>query len=597
VTWRNAFAPTPLCCPSRASFLTGEYTHNHGVMSHNDPWGYQLFDDSRTLATALQAAGYRTGYVGKYLNGFGADVPRAAPERTDSYTFVPNGWTDWRAAVDETPYPESDPRHGSTYDYFHLTLDVNGELVGHPGRYSSDVLADNAVDMLDGFTAAPDPWFLMVNSTAPHHGAPREPDDPGPVYAASGQLEPMVTPARPEWVKGKFDDVIRRGPGLRPDGTTEADVSDKMNQTRVRTELDDAERASVLEAARQRAEALFALDRALGRVFDRLRDSGELDRTILVFTTDNGYLLGEHRWREGKVVGYEPSYRIPMLMAGPGVPANENRYSPISMIDLTSTILDWADARLADTDGRSVVADVAADRGWTTPIGYEALLAGVHRSAGVPGFPDARTSIGIRTARYAYLRYINGQVELFDLARDPLELESVAGDPAYANVRRELWRLWNGLQELPRRRLPPPAAARPADLAGAHLRAAGPDGVPGAALLRPPARVRGCRFPRVPGETDGRRLWTTPSGCRRALVDRSAWLQRYDVRSATAPRPISGRWWGATTPYCATTSGPRSRRWPSTSAGRWSCSGPGGASRRSTSWRRCCCGRWGPGRR
>jgi len=369
VTWRNAFAPTPLCCPSRASFLTGEYTHNHGVMSHNDPWGYQLFDDSRTLATALQAAGYRTGYVGKYLNGFGADVPRAAPERTDSYTFVPNGWTDWRAAVDETPYPESDPRHGSTYDYFHLTLDVNGELVGHPGRYSSDVLADNAVDMLDGFTAAPDPWFLMVNSTAPHHGAPREPDDPGPVYAASGQLEPMVTPARPEWVKGKFDDVIRRGPGVRPDGTTEADVSDKMNQTRVRTELDDAERASVLEAARQRAEALFALDRALGRVFDRLRDSGELDRTILVFTSDNGYLLGEHRWREGKVVGYEPSYRIPMLMAGPGVPANENRYSPISMIDLTSTILDWADARLADTDGRSVVADVAADRGWTTPIG------------------------------------------------------------------------------------------------------------------------------------------------------------------------------------------------------------------------------------
>jgi len=426
LTWRNAFSTTPLCCPARASFFTGKLEHNHKVLSHRKPYGYQSFDDSRTLATALRGAGYQTGFVGKYLNGYGPDAPKAAPGTAHSYTYVPNGWTDWRGAVDDTPYPDSDPRSGGTYNYRRMTLNVNGRLVGHPRQYSANVVTDNTSAILRRFHQKAAPWFVVMNPVAPHYGGPREPDDPSPGFK---------TPARPGWVKGKYDDLVRRAPGI-PVGPTEKDISDKIQATRRFPELGPGDRAAVTKIARQRAESLRALDSSLGPVFQQLADSGELADTIIVFTSDNGYMLGEHHYRQGKVVGYDPSYRIPMLMAGPGIPQG-TRSAPITLIDLSATILRWTGATLAGIDGRSVIPDLGADHGWVRPLVYESKFPGVHRRDGVTGF-DARTAIGVRTARYMYVRYASGEQELFDLKKDPLQLQSVARWKSYAGIRWQL---------------------------------------------------------------------------------------------------------------------------------------------------------------
>jgi N-acetylglucosamine-6-sulfatase len=431
--WTNAFSTTPLCCPARASFFTGKLEHNHGVLSHRKPWGYQAFDDSHTLAIALRQQGYQTGFVGKYLNGYGPDAPREAPRLAHSFTYVPNGWTDWRGSVDDTPFPDGDSRDGGTYNYRRMTLNVNGHLVGHRGEYSADVVTDNTNAILRRFHQKPAPWFVVVNPVAPHFGGPPEQDDPLPGFK---------TPARPDWVKNLYDDVIVRAPGI-PTGPTEADVSDKVSSTRKRTELGPVDRKSVTEIARQRAESLRALDRSLTSVFDQLEQSGELANTLIVFTSDNGYMLGEHHWRQGKTVGYDPSYRIPMLMAGPGVPHGV-RSTPITLVDLSATILRWTGASLPDVDGRSMVADVARDHGWNRPLVYESRFTGMHYRAGVEGF-DQRTAIGVRTARYMFVRYANGQSELFDLLKDPLEMRSVHRWPSYAGVRSKLMEVWRQL--------------------------------------------------------------------------------------------------------------------------------------------------------
>lgn len=433
--FRNSFATTPLCCPNRTTYLTGQYAHNHNVWWHDHPFGYGAFDDRRTIGTALQSAGYQTGYIGKYLNGYGRMRPKADPGHTP-WTFVPKGWTDWRATPDYVDLPESDPRAGNTYRYFDTTVNNNGRLEGHQGEYNSRVLINEGLEVLDRFTATDQPWYLQINSLAPHHGGPAERDDP---Y--------LATPARPKWVKGKFDQQIRRGPGVPRSGQPERDVSDKATITQQRTLLKNRERRAIRNAARQRAETLHVLDLELARVFRRLEASGELAQTIVAFTSDNGYLEGEHRWQSGKVVGYEPSYRVPLLIAGPGIPAGDKQFSPVSTIDLSATVLDWAGARLEGADGRSFRPDIGADAGWPRAVGYESYLPSIPNDHSRDGFDGLATAIGIRTAQYFYVKFANGEAELFDLAKDPNELRSVHNDPAYAAVRAELDKAWSAFDD------------------------------------------------------------------------------------------------------------------------------------------------------
>ena len=174
--FRNSFSPYPLCCPARASFLSGQYAHNHKVFGNNAPFGFGSFDDSRTVATALQAAGYRTGFVGKYLNDYGISRSRVTGEH--SWSYVPAGWTDWYASLQRPRRLKDQYPHGGTYNYFHTIFNVNGRTDDtHQGEYQTGVLGRFGRDLITGYSRDDKPFFLYLSALAPHYGAPHEPDD------------------------------------------------------------------------------------------------------------------------------------------------------------------------------------------------------------------------------------------------------------------------------------------------------------------------------------------------------------------------------------------------------------------------------------
>ena len=449
LTFRNSFSPFPLCCPARASFLTGRFPHNHHVYSHMAPWGFKSFDDHKTLATALHRAGYHTGFVGKYLNGYGAQpsLVTGGP----SFHYVPAGWTDWNAAVERpvgSPYPS-----GGTYNYWHTLFNVNGVTDDtHKGEYQTAVLGGFARRLVHKYHQGRKPFFLYFSAVAPHFGV-REKGDPRPIQRGK-YLFKFDTPGRPGWVRGRFDRQITRSPGMPLNGgPSEADMRDKPRQMRRLPELSLAERRALTQVARQRAEAEFVLDQQIKSVTDVLRRDGELANTVLMFTSDNGYFMGEHRQRTGKIKPQEPSLRVPFLVAGPKVPHGQ-RFDPITTEDITATIAQLAGATRYlpyASDGYSVVRTIRrGDQGWTTPVLTEGLIGGDGSRTTVEaerGFDDARNVIGVRTSRWKYERYVSGEEELYDLDKDPNELHSLADDPAHLVVKNKLIALWWSMKD------------------------------------------------------------------------------------------------------------------------------------------------------
>ena len=453
VTFANSFAPFPLCCPSRASFLTGQYAHNHKVWWHDPPYGYGAFDDSRTVATSLQDAGYRTGFIGKYLNRYGLAPSKVTGE--PSARYVPNGWDDWRGAVEP---PADSEIHGSTYDYMDTPFNVNGKIDNsYRGVYQSDVLGDMSVDMSRRFARGRKPFFMYVNYVAPHHGLPNAVDEPDHVVDENGREVHVVTPAVPDWVRGRFDDRVRRASGVARTGEEiESDVGDKPRELRKRAQpLGEEAKEALLYATRRRAEAVYVMDRNIARLVAELQRSGEWEETLFAFTSDNGMLMGEHGLGMTKVRAHEPSLRVPLLVTGPGLRDRQVRHDPISTVDLTATILDLADARPSHTpDGVSRLRSlVDGDEGWRTPVVTEAVFTARGRD---PAFTDLRTTIGIRVSRYSYTRYKSGETELYDLVEDPRQDTNVADAPAYAEVRAALDELWPAIKDCRGRECTPP---------------------------------------------------------------------------------------------------------------------------------------------
>ena len=437
--FRNSFSPYPLCCPARASFLLGKYAHNHGVLYHDAPYGFGALDDHLTIGGRMQDAGYRTALVGKYLNRYGEQPSRVTGGPSEHY--VPPGWTDWMVGL-ETPFSRSSPNWGNTYNYFAFTQNINGRTVPHTGQYSSTVIGDEVRGLIGKYHREDAPFFLWVTPVAPHIGDPVEPDDP-PAYRESPHwVQEFPTPARPAWVKGKFDRRITHAPGDPLHGPAEADVSDKPRNIRKWREMVPAEKLRLRDVARQRAESIYAWDVEFGKIVQELKASGEYDDTVIVFTSDNGYYLGEHRQREGKIKAHEPVLHVPLQVAGPGI-AQGVRYHPITTMDLTATLLDLAGARrLPAMDGASEVAEMTGpDRPWTVPVVTEGLIKDVWRRRS-SDLPKGLTTSGLRVGRWKLIRYANGESELYDLMRDPNELSSVYADPAHASIRREMVRLW-----------------------------------------------------------------------------------------------------------------------------------------------------------
>jgi len=414
------------------------------VWWHGSPYGYAAFDDSHTIATSLRAAGYRTSLIGKYLNGYGPMRSRVSGQKP-SATYVPRGWSDWRAMVD-AGVPGI---HGGTGQYFDTPFNVNGRIDNaHRGQYSTDVIGKFSLAVAERFAEGTRPFFMFVNYFAPHFGGPKEPGDP-PAFAqdSTGAQRDFRTPARPTWVRGRFDRIITHGAGLpRDGGFAERDVSDKPPRIRRMPEPSAQERDWIRESTRQRAEAVYVMDRQIARLIARLKRDGTWGNTVFMFTSDNGYFLGEHRFRAGKVLAYEPSLRVPFLVTGPGMRSGEDRYDPISTIDITTTVLDLANARPPrPPDGASRLPTMrGGDHGWTTSVVTESATPGRRQPS--PGFSDRRSAIGIRTAQYSLIVNRSGPDELYDLASDPLQDENVYSELSYRPVRRVLLKVWRQLR-------------------------------------------------------------------------------------------------------------------------------------------------------
>jgi arylsulfatase A-like enzyme len=398
-TFANAFVNNPRCCPSRATFLTGQYSHNHGVLTNGPPIGgwERLQGTSNWLPTWLQQAGYRTAHVGKFLNNYG---------RVDPHE-VPAGWDEWYATVDPT-----------TYRYYGYTVNENGALRTYGGGedpqwYSTDFIARQSTEIVERLSGSAPPFFLSVAFLAPHTGSPREPGDP------LGIGTPAVAPRH----RGAF--AAARLP--QPASFDEADVSDKPFSLR-RPRLRPQVVAEIGALYRQRLESLVAVDEGVERIVEALRGAGELERTLIVFTSDNGYLAGEHRLPYGKAKIYEPAIRVPLLLRGPGVPSGARPSQLVTNADLAPTILDVAGATAGRLqDGRSLLP-LASDPelGRARP-----LLIEVARGAAI------RTT-AIRTARWLYAEHASGATELYDLANDPHELKSLHAVPRLAGLRAAL---------------------------------------------------------------------------------------------------------------------------------------------------------------
>ena len=388
-TFVNNFVNFSLCCPSRSTFLTGLYAHNHHVLGNSPPKGgfdrFERLDSGNDLPLWLQAAGYYTGEVGKYLNGYGIRDP----------TLVPPGWNDWQAVIDPV-------------NFYNYRLNENGQIVAFgsdPADYLDDVISGKAADFIARNAPRRRPFFLYVAYKSPHGGGPH----PSGQRCANGPPEPAPRHF------GEFAGT----PLPEPPNFNEADVSDKPRFVQNSPLLTPARIDAETTLYQCELESLQGVDDGVHRIMAALRASGELRNTDVIYTSDNGFFHGEHRIYTGKVKVYEPSIRVPLLMRGPGIPAGVRVRDLTINADLAPTIAELAGAKPHRvTNGMSIATDADHPR---RELGRRLLIEGNNFDA-------------IRTARYKFVQYDDGEQELYDEDLDPYELQNQVTNPAYQGV-------------------------------------------------------------------------------------------------------------------------------------------------------------------
>ncbi len=390
-SFENAFVSYPLCCPSRATVLTGLYAHNHGVASNEPPnGGFEKFRDEgreeATIAVRLQEEGYRTALFGKYLNRYPGDDP----------AHVPPGWDEWHARMDISPGGEEDtsaggdPTEGYT-KYYDYELNENGEVVPYgnsPEDYLTDVLSGKTTDFVRGAASDSKPFFLYLAPSAPHDPATPAERHEG---AFAGEKAPR---------SASFD---------------EEDVSDKPSWIRERRTISDRQASRKIDGLyRERLASMLAVDEMVDSLVGELTSTGQLDNTFIFFASDNGWQQGEHRIRTGKLYPYEESIRTPLFVRGPGVPAGSKVEKLILNTDFAPTIADLAGESFP-ADGRSFTPLLRGeDPPWRSVVLLEAAGG---------GSPPSYTAV--RTETHKYVEYQTGEKELYDLEADPYEMESL----------------------------------------------------------------------------------------------------------------------------------------------------------------------------
>ena len=377
VSFKNAFVVDPLCCPSRASTLTGNYAHTTGVYTNN---GFARFDDQYTIATALHGAGYETGLFGKYLNGY------------DNTTYVPPGWSRWFAFEG---HAES---VGNYYNYAVVDDGRERPYGDAPSDYSTSVITRKAVNFVRSSSG---PLLVYWAPSAPHRPAVPAPQD---VDAFRG-LEP-----------------------IRPPNYNEANVADKPQWVRDLPPLTRWRAGQIDKLEKHQYQALLGIDRGVRDIVDALRDTGRLHHTVFVFTSDNGLAWGEHRW-DNKLDAYEESIRVPLLIRYDPLTSRSRVDTHLALnIDLAPTLAQLAGVALPSTDGASLVPVLRRNqRGWRTNFLIEDGAAEPHHF--VPKY------CAVRSYGYLYVGYENGEEELYALRRDPYELTNRVRSNGLRDVR------------------------------------------------------------------------------------------------------------------------------------------------------------------
>jgi N-acetylglucosamine-6-sulfatase len=385
-TFRNSYVSYPLCCPSRATQLTGQYAHNHGVLTDQR---FTDLDSSNTLAVWLKRAKYRTAMVGKYLNGYGVVDPRQ----------VPPGWKQWFGLTGGT----EQKRYG-------FKLNENGKVHNYPrqpANYIDYVLGAKVNGLLKEWAPSPKPFFLYYNPNNPHgeKGTPvwstRDPE-PAPRYL------------------GRFGDIgVPRTPNF-----DEPNMSDKPKQIRDIPRLSDAELADLDRRYRGRLESLLSVDDEIKKIVGLVRKYGDKRKTFFIFTSDNGLEMGAHRI-EFKDYLYEESERVPLIVRGPGVPQNVTRDQLVANIDIAPTIVAVTKARPGRVmDGIDLL-----------PLTRDPNVAN-NRTLLFESFDIG--SFGVRRGPWSYNVYSDDEDELYNLEDDPYQLNSVADDGGLASLQASL---------------------------------------------------------------------------------------------------------------------------------------------------------------
>ena len=401
IIFRNAFCTTSLCSPSRASILSGLYAHSHGVQNNFTEYP----NDLPSFPKQLQSAGYATAYLGKWHMGEDNDSPRPGFDY-----FV---------------------THKGQGKYFDTEFNIAGKREVKKGYYTH-VVTDLALEWLQQHRRQPQPrpFLLMLGHKAPHSFYFPEPkyehefDDVKIEYPKSAfQLSD-----KPKWFETRLDtwhgiygplfDYRKKFPDRSPEA-----VKDFAAMTRAYW------------------GTIRSVDDSVGRIYEALQASGELDNTIFVFTGDNGLLNGEHGMVDKRTM-HEPSIRVPLVVRHPALTATEKPVEVKRMVltvDLAPTLLDLCGAKpLPRTHGQSWKKltqgdDSAWRKSWYYEYNYEKQF---------PYTPNVR---GVRTDEWKYIRYPHGDgkpdrhlAELYDLAHDPEESKNLIGDPKYASKVAEL---------------------------------------------------------------------------------------------------------------------------------------------------------------
>jgi N-acetylglucosamine-6-sulfatase len=468
MTFNRYYVSYPLCCPSRVSLLTGRYAHNHNVKGNIQPnGGFTGFEQqgalTHNLAVWMQNAGYKTIHIGKFLNGYG-DKPY------DEGKVVPPGWSSWHTILNadtnhyfygylmnnngtiEGPYGDSGSwetrEYGARDDIGCPFAPTNGL----PCYYETDHLTELATHEI-AETPAEQPFYLQLDYTAPH-GDFRRPAGPEPA------------PRHYNWFKGA------RLPHDRSEGFDEGNVTDKPRFIRNADHLSLNDKHTYRVYWQKQLESLRSIDDGVKLIVDTLGGVSRLRNTYVIFTSDNGFFFGEHRLIGGKFLAYEPATHLPFLIRGPGIQPDTQTGELSSQIDIAPTVLELAGVTADKSiDGRSMIpflkdpslrtrrpllfesfvetSDVDQGGGAETPPSYDPAPGALARPRGEGG---ATASIlappkdyeGIRLGPYKYIAWPSGEKELYDINKDPNELNNLAKIPNFYPVRNYLHTLLTG---------------------------------------------------------------------------------------------------------------------------------------------------------